>query len=110
MAKILKPHGIQGECKVFLYNKDSNNFTVGLEVWLILGEELISCNIEKINSVKKEIKFVALKLVEIDAKMLDLLAMKKEEIVKGLCVHSDNNTRDKSIRSSGKQLIDITLD
>ena len=67
-------------------------------------------NNERIDFVKKEIKFVALKLVEIDAKMLDLLAMKKEEIVKGLCVHSDNSTRDKSFRSSGKQLIDITLD
>ena len=67
-------------------------------------------NKERIDFVKKEIKFVALKLVEIDAKMLYLLAMKKEEIVKGLCIHSDNDTRDKSVQSSGKQLIDITLD
>ena len=64
----------------------------------------------KIDSIKKEIKYIALKLVEIDAKMLDFLAIKKEEIIKGLCANTDSKGRDRSIRSSRKQLIDITLD
>jgi hypothetical protein len=65
---------------------------------------------EKINYLKKEIKGIALKLVEMDAKMLDLLVMKKEEIVKGLCVHSDNKRKDGSVRPYRKQIVDITLD
>ena len=64
----------------------------------------------KVDTIKKEIKYIALKLVEIDAKLLDLLAMKKEKIVKGLCSHTDSKGRDRSIQSSRKQLIDITLD
>jgi len=65
---------------------------------------------EKINYLKKEIKGIALKLVEMDAKMLDLLVMKKEEIVKGLCVHSDNTDKDRFVRPFRKQIVDITLD
>ena len=64
----------------------------------------------KVDSIKKEIKYIALKLVEIDAKLLDFLAIKKEEIIKGLCSHTDSIGRDRSIRSSRKQIIDITLD
>ena len=64
----------------------------------------------KVDSIKKEIKYIALKLVEIDAKMLDLLAMKKEEIVKELCSYTDTIGRERSTRLSRKQIIDITLD
>ena len=64
----------------------------------------------KVDTIKKEIKYIALKLVEIDAKMLDFLAMKKEEIIKELCSHTDSIGRDRSIRLSRKQIIDITLD
>ena len=64
----------------------------------------------KVDTIKKEIKYIALKLVEIDAKMLDYLAMKKEEIIKELSSHTDSIGRDRSIRSSRKQIIDITLD
>ena len=64
----------------------------------------------KVDTIKKEIKYIALKLVEIDAKMLDFLAIKKEEIIKGLCSHTDSIGRDRSIRLSRKQIIDITLD
>tara|TARA_B100001013_G_scaffold242761_1_gene149965 strand:- start:89 stop:511 length:423 start_codon:yes stop_codon:yes gene_type:complete len=64
----------------------------------------------KVDAIKKEIKYIALKLVEIDAKLLDFLAIKKEEIIKGLCSHTDSIGRDRSIRSSRKQIIDITLD
>ena len=64
----------------------------------------------KLESIKKEIKQTALKLVEIDANLLDLLAIKKENIVKGLCSNTDNKGRDRSANPSGKQLIDITLE
>ena len=64
----------------------------------------------KVDTIKKEIKYIALKLVEIDAKMLDLLAMKKEEIVKELCSYTDTIGRERSTRLSRKQIIDITLD
>ena len=64
----------------------------------------------KVDTIKKEIKYIALKLVEIDAKMLDFLAMRKEEIIKELCSHTDSIGRDRSIRSSRRQIIDITLD
>ena len=64
----------------------------------------------KVESIKKEIKQAALKLVEIDANLLDLLAIKKENIVKGLCSNTDNKGRDGSANLSGKQLIDITLE
>jgi len=64
----------------------------------------------KVESIKKEIKQAALKLVEIDASLLDLLAIKKENIVKGLCSNTDNKGRDRSANPSGKQLIDITLE
>ena len=64
----------------------------------------------KVDTIKKEIKYIALKLVKIDAKLLDFLAIKKEEIIKGLCSHTDTIGRDRSIRLSRKQIIDITLD
>ena len=64
----------------------------------------------KVDTIKKEIKYIALKLVEIDAKMLDFLAIKKEEIIKELCSRTDSIGRDRSVRSSRKQIIDITLD
>lgn len=64
----------------------------------------------KVGSLKKEIKQIALKLVEIDAKLLDLLAMKKENIVKGLCSNTDNKGRNGYANPSSKQLIDITLE
>ena len=64
----------------------------------------------KVDSIKKEIKSIAIELVGIDAKLLDLIAMKKENIVKELCVHTDNIGRDRSIQTSRKKLIDITLD
>tara|TARA_B100001123_G_C15345850_1_gene1037091 strand:+ start:2769 stop:3191 length:423 start_codon:yes stop_codon:yes gene_type:complete len=64
----------------------------------------------KVATLKKEIKQIALKLVEIDAKLLDLLAMKKENIVKGLCSNTDNKGRDGFANPSSKQLIDITLE
>jgi len=64
----------------------------------------------KLESIKKEIKQTALKLVEIDANLLDLLAIKKENIVKGLCSNTDNIGRNRSANPSGKQLIDITLE
>ena len=62
------------------------------------------------DSIKKEIKAIAIELVGIDAKLVDLIAMKKENIVKELCVHTDNIGRDRSIQTSRKKLIDITLD
>ena len=64
----------------------------------------------KVGSLRKEIKQTALKLVEIDAKLLDLLAMKKENIVKELCSNTDNRSRDGYVNPSSKQLIDITLE
>ena len=67
-------------------------------------------NAQLIESLKKEIKNVALKLVQIDANMLDLIAMRKEEIIKGLCLHADNSSIDRSNSQSGRHIIDITLD
>ena len=39
IADILKPKGLKGELKVFLYNKDSQTLKKNINVWIKLGSD-----------------------------------------------------------------------
>jgi len=60
LGKIIKPHGIQGEVKVRLFNSESKTLKIGQSVWLGQGcKEQTIYIIEKLNlkSEKSRLKF-----------------------------------------------------
>ena len=62
IANIVKPKGLKGELKLFLYNKDSKTLTKNINVWIKLDDEYQNLKIEYlISSGKyKVIKFEGL--------------------------------------------------
>ncbi len=60
LGKIIKPHGIQGEVKVRLFNCESETLKIGQSVWVESeGQDPITYVIEKLNlqSEKSRLKF-----------------------------------------------------
>lgn len=60
LGKIIKPHGIQGEVKVRLFNSESKTLKVGQSIWVESeGHDPITYVIEKLNlqSEKTRLKF-----------------------------------------------------
>ena len=62
LGKIIKPHGINGELKVFLYNSKSETFVEGLEVWFNIADKY-QCY--KLNSIRGSINNKIIQIVEI---------------------------------------------
>ena len=46
MGKIIKPHGVKGSFKVFLYNRNTKNIDIGNKVWICIENEYYSYIIE----------------------------------------------------------------
>ena len=53
IGKILKPRGLKGELKVFLYNKNSSSLVEGINIWTENEDGFILNNIEYINESGK---------------------------------------------------------
>ena len=66
MGKIIKPHGLKGSFKVFLYNRNTENFNIGSKVWICIDNEYCSYNIEYANlkASKPYIKLGAYNTIE----------------------------------------------
>ncbi len=60
-----------------------------------------------IDSIKKDIKDIALNLVRVDAELLDILAMSKENIIKELSQTTKNKNMMNSYRDETSRFIDI---
>ena len=52
---LVKPHGLNGEFKVFLYNKESQTLTKGILLWLKIEDNFESFLIEDIRGIKRNI-------------------------------------------------------
>ena len=90
MGRIVKPHGIKGFFKVFLYNRDTENFNIGSRVWLYMEKKFYSYDIEYVNlkATKPHMKISSFnsigdldKILNLDLYMLrsDFLELKKNE-------------------------------
>ena len=55
LGKIIKPHGIKGDLKVFLYNQESDTFIKGLKIWLKSNDEYSSYKLYSIRGSNKNI-------------------------------------------------------
>jgi 16S rRNA processing protein RimM len=62
LGKVIKPHGLNGELKVFLYNSESKTFTKGLKVWFNIADQYRCYNL---NSIKGSINNKIIQLKEI---------------------------------------------
>jgi len=51
-GKFIKPHGIKGELKLLLYNKDSNILSNKIKIWVNLNDELYYYSVESIKGTK----------------------------------------------------------
>lgn len=45
VGKVVKPHGIKGELKFFLYNEDSNILSLDIKIWFKINSLLKSFNL-----------------------------------------------------------------
>ena len=45
IGKVVKPHGIKGELKFFLYNEDSNILSLDIKIWFRINSLLKSFNL-----------------------------------------------------------------
>ena len=55
IGKVIKPHGLKGEVKVFLYNKESNTLQIEISIWLKMKDEFKPYLIEGIRGINKNI-------------------------------------------------------
>ena len=51
-GKFIKPHGIKGELKLLLYNKDSNILSNMIKIWVSLNDEFYYYSLESIKGTK----------------------------------------------------------
>ena len=52
IGKILKPRGLKGELKVFLYNEDSESLNSNLNIWININDSFKSFKLIYISSCK----------------------------------------------------------
>ncbi len=73
-GKLIKPHGIKGELKLFVYNKDSNILKNKISIWIKNNDEFTSYNIKYVKGGNSKI----VKLDKIDNRNDAELISKKE--------------------------------
>ncbi len=73
-GKLVKPHGIKGELKLFIYNKDSNILKNKINIWIKNNDEFSSFNIRYIKGENSKI----VKLDKVDNRNDAELISKKE--------------------------------
>ncbi len=79
LGKIIKPHGVKGELKVFLYNDRSSTLKEGLYIWFKLDEKFVKYSVINLRGVTK--KSQILKIKEVDTFDKAMLISKKEFFV-----------------------------
>ena len=79
LGKIIKPHGINGELKVFLYNDESKTFINGLNVWFSMGDHKYQSY--KLNSIRGSKNNKIIKLDNITHISETKILIKKEVFV-----------------------------
>ena len=79
LGKIIKPHGVKGELKVFLYNDRSSTLKEGLYIWFKLDEKFVKYSVINLRGVSK--KSQILKIKEVDTFDKAMLISKKEFFV-----------------------------
>ena len=78
-GKIIKPHGVNGELKVFLYNDRSSTLKEGLYIWFKLDEKFVKYSVINLRGVTK--KSQILKIKEVDTFDKAMIISKKEFFV-----------------------------
>jgi 16S rRNA processing protein RimM len=53
IGKVVKPHGIKGELKFFLYNKDSNLLSVNVNIWFKINNSFKSFDLLNLKGLGK---------------------------------------------------------
>ena len=79
LGKIIKPHGVKGELKVFLYNDRSSTLKEGLYIWFKLDEKFVKYSVINLRGVTK--KSQILKIKEVDTFDKAMMISKKEFFV-----------------------------
>ena len=79
LGKIIKPHGVKGELKVFLYNDRSSTLKEGLYIWFKLDEKFVKYSVVNLRGVTK--KNQILKIKEVDTFDKAMIISKKEFFV-----------------------------
>ena len=79
LGKIIKPHGVKGELKVFLYNDRSSTLKEGLYIWFKLDEKFVKYSVINLRGVTK--KSQILKIKEVDTFDKAMIISKKEFFV-----------------------------
>ena len=79
LGKIIKPHGVKGELKVFLYNDRSSTLKEGLYIWFKLDEKFVKYSVINLRGVSK--KSQILKIKEVDTFDKAMIISKKEFFV-----------------------------
>jgi len=79
LGKIIKPHGVKGELKVFLYNDRSSTLKEGLYIWFKLDEKFVKYSVINLRGVTK--KSQILKIKEVDTFDRAMIISKKEFFV-----------------------------
>tara|TARA_Y100000817_G_scaffold200750_1_gene157104 strand:- start:54 stop:578 length:525 start_codon:yes stop_codon:yes gene_type:complete len=79
LGKIIKPHGVKGELKVFLYNDRSSTLKEGLYIWFKLDEKFVKYSVLNLRGVTK--KSQILKIKEVDTFDKAMIISKKEFFV-----------------------------
>lgn len=79
LGKIIKPHGVKGELKVFLYNDRSSTLKEGLYIWFKLDEKFVKYSVNNLRGITK--KSQILKIKEVDTFDQAMIISKKEFFV-----------------------------
>ena len=79
LGKIIKPQGVKGELKVFLYNDRSSTLKEGLYIWFKLDEKFVKYSVINLRGVSK--KSQILKIKEVDTFDKAMIISKKEFFV-----------------------------
>ena len=79
LGKIIKPHGVKGELKVFLYNDRSSTLKEGLYIWFKLDEKFVKYSVNNLRGITK--KSQILKIKEVDTFDKAMIISKKEFFV-----------------------------
>ena len=66
LGKILKPRGLKGELKAFLYNKSSRTLTEEINIWLKIKNKY---NIVNIEYLKEYNKYIIVKFRDINCRV-----------------------------------------
>ena len=74
IGKIIKPHGIRGELKLFLYNNESSILSKDINIWIDFNNKLRLYKLDSIKGLNK--KIIKIRAID-DRDTADLFSAKK---------------------------------